>query len=544
MIRVHAAGGAARRAARRRGRLLRRAVWLVLPLACRAVEPASEPNDAPTSPAEVAVAAPVVVASSGVPAGRGCGEAGPTATALPPALLGGLAAVGRGTVRPGERATVGGVTLHYDPAAWIGTRTAGRRGPALGVEIDRAEAGDGPWGAYQDLYASQPLRVHVGPYRVDGRVAAGEPPARVDVEVAREVCPASATTPASRSPVWMWASTEAIRLHTYDLEGLLLQVGVDGRGPEPRLDVSALGYRVWFPPRPGEPRTIRVRDRVVTIEEVVPGPHTRFDGAWSTDGGDARLHVRARIEPAPAPAAASPPGPPLACGAPSPTRTSLPPELAAPLASAGEATVTPTRPAKLGALTLTQLSLDPLPPLHRWDEPGPRVRTLSFAGAQGWAPTVYLGGVQAPVQAVRVGSDLLRVEDAGDERVRVRRYPRACAGVVWIPPPTGTVHVWLSVLGHAQVIVGTPTTISPLSLQLDPGSGTVSASSPHGHASLDPARAVGEVVSLDAHAVEVVDVVAGAGTRLAERRFVGADGFPVVHVQLRITPSPAPLDRR
>src|SRR5690606_27635013 len=114
------------------------------------------------------------------------------------------------------------------------THRAGTRGPGLRIEIDRAEVGPhDPWGSLQQLHPDRDHHTFVGPYRIDIHTGPGDPPSELTVHVTREVCPASAVldpTAASRS---LWLSTEAIRVHTYDLHGQLLQLALDARGDAP-----------------------------------------------------------------------------------------------------------------------------------------------------------------------------------------------------------------------------------------------------------------------------------------------------------------------
>ena len=298
----------------------------------------------PTSAAAMPTPAPQLAEE------RACGEAGPTPTPLPPRLARGLLPIGQGVLRVGESATVGAVKLRHD-AAWTGTMEVGRHAPALVVEIDPAEAKGEPWGAQQELHPDSAFPLHIGPYRIDARTSGGWPIESLTFSIARDDCEAAVTIARSSTPVWLWLSTEAIRQHTHDLEGSPLQVVLDADGSEPRLDVKQLGYEHWLAPRPGEVRVFHVGQHVVTIEEVVPGPGTRFEQAWVAEG-DARLHARVRIEPAPPVIVGEAIAATTACGEPSPQRTQLPAALRARLKIADSLTLHSGERRRLGALEL------------------------------------------------------------------------------------------------------------------------------------------------------------------------------------------------
>ena len=472
---------------------------------------------------------------------RRCGEAGPRPTALPRALVDGTERLGTATLTPGLHQAVGGVDAHYNPSAWIGTMEVGHRGAALSLLIDRAEAGEHmPYGAQQELSAGTTFQTFIGPYRIEGRASAEEPPASVTISVERRGCPDHTVIEPSTEPIWVWLSTEAIRLHTVDLSSQMLQVSLESHGDAPRFEVSALGWRHGLTPEPGQTRSFRIDGRVVTIEEVVPGRGTRFDGTWRSSGPP-RVSVRARIEPAspgpPEPAAVPPT---VACGAPAPNRSTLPVELA-------------TAPAQRGpAITLAvgdQRVVEGIPLTVGSEElparPGPGhapERYIHLSSASLLAPSVVTFGARggAP-QLARADRTLLRVAPvagAGASSLfEIRAFPIACPRAApEVPRVDHATYVWLSTVGQTLFTVGTAAQ-PELTLQIssDPSSPSFGASSEHAYDSRPLAPTlVGHVASLDGYRVQVVDVVADPDTDRTEFGWTATTGIPAVHVQFRI----------
>ena len=499
---------------------------LVLAAACRGDDeaatpmPASAPEPAPAPAPEIA-------------AGRGCGEAGPTPTPLPPTLARGMQPIGRGVLRAGESRTVGTVVVRYDASAWIGTMEVGHTAPAVTVEIDRAEADGGPWGAQEELHADRSFPLHVGPYRVDIRSPPGDPVESIDFTVARDACATATTIARSPLPLWMWLSTEAIQQHTYDLQGPLLQARIAAQGQTPRVDVSELGYQHWFTPRPGEVRVLRVDQHVVTIDEVTPGPGTRHEGAWIA-AGDARVHARVRVEaagpviPGEAVAATSP------CGDASPRRTVVPDALRVRPTPGEQVTLAPGERARLGALELERTTTV----LQR---PGPRPdvthHALRLRGPTGH-PDVQLGEALR-AQVVRRERELLRLDPVDAGRLRVRSFALACPEGQVIPDPAAPTYVWLSAHGHTRASLGDEATpLLALQLHLDPDRPVLAVTGEQAHLSrsLTPGD-VGRAYTIAGYLVEIVDVVAGDGTRAEQGRWIGDGPAPAVHVQVRVSPA-------
>lgn len=471
----------------------------------------------------------------GGPEARRCGEAGATPTELPAAVARGRERVGEGVVRPREDLSLGTVKVRYEPHAWIGTHKAGFRAPALQVEIDRAEAGGGPWGGQEEVRAGQALQLFVGPYRVDARAGEGDPPGEVRVSAVRATCPESAQTMRSAEARWIWVSTEAIRLYSYDLEGELLQVAIGAQGAAPRMDVATLRFRDWFEPRPGESRRIYTGRHVVTIDAVTPGEGTRFEGAWAAADGLARAHARAMIAPAPAPAlavadAVAPSG---ACGEVGAARTTLPPALGRPLAVTEGRTIDRGARGRLGPLELDYGTLTiPAYGGGPYREPARDVPFLTVTG-QGGGTTVT-GPVSSP-RIVRVGESILRVSGAeagAVDRLMVERIALGCPAERTIGALGDGVYAWLGGQGPRLLQAG-----DGAYLQLYDGDApalSFGGASAFYTADVTPGI-VGEVVTIDGVDVAIVDVVASDGTSWAEGRWGTPGALVGVNVQVRVS---------
>ncbi|MDC0723103.1 hypothetical protein [Nannocystis bainbridge] len=503
-----------------------------LPASTSVPDPAAS---SPAHPSSVPAAPPTLPV---IPPDRRCGEAGERPTELPPQLARGRVPIGSGTLRPDDRRTIGKAKLHYDPDAWIGTRKAGHRGPALTLEIDRAEVGPhDPWGAHVDLHPDQQHHTFVGPYRFDLRTGPGDPPARVEVTVTREVCPAAAVMPPATASRSLWLSTEAIRTYTYDLQGEFLQFSLDARGDQPRLDISSLGYRHWLEPRPGLAPRLRVGAHFIYLDRVVPGPGTRHDGAaWKTES-DARLHVRLRIDPAvptspPAPVPATDP-----CGL-APVRTAVPAALAKLPALQRPQTLGIGHELALGPITFKYIQLEI--PAHGggpYRKEATQIPLLQlFGGALGGAS---FSDPRSRPGFVRLGHELVRVEpDKRSDRVALRRATVPCPHENKLPAPQAPVHVWLSAVGHTLVSFPGRGPI-PLSLHLfTESSPSLSVSSEHASFSHALRPDSPAAFTLDDYLVELVDIVPGPDTSHDGQRWQSTGPLPIVHVQLKVTPQP------
>ena len=501
-------------------------------LACGGSGPA--PRLPPEAPAQPSLPSMPDVPSVPAPdESRQCGEAGDTATGLPPLLVTGRVLVGAGVLKPGASLRIGTVALNYDPSAWVGTMRAGSREPAVRIEIDRAEVGEHePWGAQVELHPGSLRTADVGPYHLVLHVAAGEPPAEVAVTVTREVCPPTGDLEPGPQPQWLWLSTEGIGFHR-EPTSLRLMLRLDLRDQQPWLTIEGPGYRQGLALRPGEPAEVQAGADVVTVERVELGADTRFDGRWSAVGeGEPRVHVLARVEPGtrssfPAAVPAS-----SDCGEASAVRTGPPPGLTLTPRIAEHRRIKPGEKVKFGPLTLDYGSLE-IPaygggPYRKEAEQMPWMQVLG--PNQGGSS---LSAFTHQHQLLRILDVLLRVGPEGESgKIRAERVALRCQAESMLPPladPT-PIYVWLGVLGHTWVRVGN-FDVKALNLQLYLDRVAPSLSLASEHASLirpvSP-ELVGLAVTLDGHRVEVVDVDLGVA---------GPEGLgPPARVQLRVTP--------
>ena len=461
---------------------------------------------------------------------------------LSPAITEGTALVGEARLALSERRQVGGVEAYYDPSAWLGTMENGQRRPALALVIDRAEVGEhGPSGAHEVLAAGKTFQSFIGPYRIEGRASAEDPPRSVTIHVERRACPDHAESEPPTGSVWMWLSTEALRVHTIDVQGQMLQISLSSSGQAPELQVSSLGWRQAILPEPGKTRSFRIDGRIVTIEQIVPGRETRFDGAWHSQG-PARLSALVRVDRAPTTAPEPALAPPTACGSPANSRSRLPVELAkAPLQrgkalkfSAGERHVIEGIPLQM------TVSEPPVPRSPVQKRGPPLVQLSSLSPAEPLSVSFISGGDRARFgRAKRV---LLRVDPFPDGRaptgLSVQTFPLACAREApAMPQLSSATYVWLSTIGQSVFSVG-PVDNPELKVQLDTESDdpSLAASSPHAYDSRPlVATLVGHVASLDDYRIEVSDFVADEHTHPAGSRWTADNGVPALHVQLRIT---------
>lgn len=475
------------------------------PPAPRTIEASPSPLLDPIEPS------PIVAVPPPLPADRRCGEPGATPTELPPTVADGRVPIGKATLKAGDTAAFGTVSVKWNTNAWIGSRGSGHGGDALVLLIDQAEANGGAYGAHEEIVASREKSLHVGPYRFDVRMS--EKPIEVHVDVSRNVCPESTAIDEAELPLSLWVSTEATHFRTIDAAAAMLQIGVAKYPESLRLDVSTLGWRQWFDPIPNAPLVMRAGKYVVTIDEIV-----------RPDAG--RVHARARVEAA-TPAVTTAREPSVGCGVPSVAPTTLPPSLAELARVIDDQHVEVDQGATTGAIVLNARR-----------DPSGEWLMLSIAAEPAASPsTVSFSGMHSPPQLVRAGMSLLRIDPSGVDEVQVRKLQVGCPHELRVPAIETKTHVWLSTVGRTLVTVGPPTT-TPITLQLYPtfDSPSISATTSHAYysTSIVPPM-VGDAFTLDGFLVEVVDVTSSGGTAF-DKEWTTPNTVPAIHVQVAISP--------
>jgi hypothetical protein len=506
-------------------------------LACHGPDAATTPGPATITPPTPIAAPTPIIKPDPIDAKRRCGEPGRDPTDLPEALRTGLAPRGKGVLRPGDKQTHGTVVLEYDPDMMTSPSSIGHRGPALSMTIDRAEVPEhAPWGGFTELYPGREFHLIVGPYRVDARTSADNK--ELTYTIGHRGCPEFHVLEKTAHPFNLWLSSEAIRAVTHDMAGGMLQVTLEARGDHPRVDVSNLGYRQHFEPRPGEPRSFLVGAQRVTIDRVIPGPGTRFENdAWIADG-DARVHVHVRVDPVAVTAPPPPVAPTSACGDASPMRTTLPAKLTALPPATHDATAALNAKTRLGPLTVTLTEETPPTRPHRDPE---TYRSLDISRGTTLVHRLSLGAWGA-THLSRVGDDLLRVDLdlTKPPTARVRRFVLPCPANHDLPSSPDPVYVWLSTVGHRYVRVGAADT-PPLSFTMheDVARPSFAVTSPNAYFSSSMIAAyVGQVFTMDGYHIEVVDIVSSGDTRTNTYGWETSALAPAVHVQVRVAPDP------
>ncbi|HTM22590.1 MAG TPA: hypothetical protein VL172_18840 [Kofleriaceae bacterium] len=508
---------------------VRTAALLALALACQRSD---VPHDPPPARGDAGPPQPPPGPKKmQVPANRACGEAGPIVTPLPPALFDGMSADGDGTVSPKQKVRVGGVEVNYLTDAWIGNMETGHRGEALDLTIDRAEAGEHmPWGAQIEARPKLTYRSFIGPYRIDLTATAEDPPQKVAIHVDKRACPDHAIVPPPSGPIWMWLSTEAIRLFTVDMDNQMLQVMIDARDNGPRAEIRTLGWSQSLSPVPGRMFTARIDGRSVTIEATEPARGTRYDASgWHATQGTPRANMRVRVDPAPplpmpAMSLASAP-----CGDATTARSAPPPELSATPHVVGEVALGAGDKRMLDGIELQGYAEEiPASPGYGGRK-AEKLLIISSAGMT--SSSVTFGGSAYPPEPTRAERAMFLFEaaDSGSPpaRVRARAYRLPCPRTLALPVPGAPQFVWLSTIGHGYVTFGPPDR-PVLRLQADAGARDPSLSIDAGDdardgRNIEPAL-VGHVATFNGLRILVTDVFLPA-TKAP---------FPVAHVQVRI----------
>ncbi len=457
-----------------------------------------------TTPPEI-VAPPPAVAEIPVPDHRSCGEAGPEPTALPPALLRGHTKIGRGTIKPGKTLQLGKVSAHYDPDAWIGNRSTGRRGHAVHLLVDRAEVGEhNPWGQQVDLSHVRSTHAILGPYHIHVNASAEDPPAQVEVVVTREQCPARTVIASDPRPQWVWISSAGIRQHSYDKGESQVQVVLNTHAAtDHHVSITSHwgSYTHSWKPQAGQSQQVYTGQHRVAIDQVV------------IDGDD--VHVRAEISAWRAPPASATVSETSECGDPSPAYSKLPKALQWPLETPTTHVLGPGKKLEVESLRFENTEISQPPPPY----PQPALKLDSPWGSRHVFP--------GREEVARLGQHLVRMAPEPDKpkHVRIETTPVACAYEVTVPPTATAQYVWLSTVGHASIFLdGAQADAAWVKIHPDLSSATavfsLSSAGQHASGRVRP-EMTGHGYRVGNHLVEFLDVI--------------ADDHKT-HIQVRITP--------
>jgi hypothetical protein len=449
--------------------------------------------------------------------------------------------VGSATLKPGDKANLGTIQFEYDPQSWIGTMEVGGRGPALMTLIDRGEAGEGPWGGQEPLSSGAPFAFEIGPYAFEGRAAAGEPPASVEISVARRRCPPNDIVAKLDAPMWAWLGTGAIQLVTFRPDTDMVQVSIAAYPTAPglRIDFSTLSYRRWFVPELG--KTVRVQGPgyVFTLEQLVSGKGTRFEGGAWISAGQPTANALVRVEAVDGERWPSVPvsEAPSACGEPTAGRAALPAALTRPPSAPAAVTVEVGTPVRSGDLELT-LSETVLPPLNHFDEPE-TYRELALRTADGaLMRSASLGGfgarhVRLGELLVRIGAESVGPNRKGDVSAEIVRLP--CPNTATAPLAEAPATTWLSTRGLETVVLTMPGSADQmgLALSLDGDALSLSVSASDGYYSCQVRPdIVGRVFELGGARFEIAAVESSGDTRFDGQRWTTSELVPAVHVAI------------
>lgn len=454
---------------------------------------------------------PAAIEPPSVLEGRRCGESGVEPTVLPPLLAKGMPELGRATLRAGEKSVIAGVTLRWNADAWIGSRGSGHRGGAIVIEIPQAEADGGPWGASVELEHLTERRSEIGPYLIDVNLSKTDPN-QVEAVVRRSACPRSTVVDVIDGPRSLWVSSEAIRQHTFDVQGEMLRVLEFDIGDVPTIEISTLGYMQRFAATAGLKRRVRAPKHWVTVEEVV------------IDHG---VHARVRIEPAkPSELAAAAPA--SGCGAVSSVRTVLPPTLAAGAPVVDDFHMQPDDDATTGRIAL-KLARD-------ISEIGDFV-TLQISGPEPISNSALMFSTSGnDSQVTWIGRHALHVAATDDGELHVRRLDVPCAGEVQLAEPEAPTYVWLSTLGVRSVAIG-PSLRLTLHSDIPPTRQATTSASDALYTRAVMPNGIGDVISIGPWLLEIVDIVPTGDTRFEDGRWTTRATMPSIHVQVRFAPA-------
>jgi hypothetical protein len=355
----------------------------------------------------------------------------------------------------------------------------------------------------------------------------GPPPAK-----ATNTCPHPFVFTASRQPQYMWLSTEG----TFKFEErshsprffMHLNISKD----QPVLVVETAAYKYTTPIAPDRSRTFRVNNWQILLEQVVPGPDTRFEANTWHSSGQVRVHAALRVDPVlppfDRPIAATTP-----CGDPSLQRTGLPDGLAQHPVPGATLTFNHGQSKKIGDVEVEYVTRN----RQRSGLP-PEPRTM-LGLRDPTAPYPNVVELHADHSGGFIRADrelLLAAQGTAKKPMTVRRFALACPSAITVPAPSAPTWLWLGTFGRTRAVVGDP---AAPALTLEIKYGQLWATSQNGAYSrfLSP-EIEQNAFSLDGYIVEVIDVAPTGDDRYVEGHWRSDTMIAGVNVQLRVTPNP------
>lgn len=352
------------------------------------------------------------------------------------------------------------------------------------------------------------------------------PPAK-----AKNYCAHPFVFTASQQPQYLWLSTEG----TFKFEERSFSprffVHLDITKGQPHLVIENAAYKYSTPIAPDQPRTFRLNNWQISLENVLPGQGTRYEGnAWHSHG-QVRVHAGLRIESVlppfdtPVPAATT-------CGEPSRSRTTLPPGLGQHPAPGHTTSLNFGQSRKFGDVEVEYLTRmrqfqglapEPRPMLGLHDQTAPYPNVVELH-------TDHSGGF------IRADRELLlaSVKTAKHPAV-IRRFQLACPSTLAVPAPSAPTWLWLGTFGHTRAVVGDP---AAPTLTLELKYGQLWATSANGtYSRFIAPESEQNAFSLDGYVVEVVDVEPTGNDRYVDGHWLSDQMISGVNVQLRITPA-------
>ncbi len=345
-------------------------------------------------------------------------------------------------------------------------------------------------------------------------------------------CPHPFVFTASQQPQYMWLSTEGTFKFEERSHSPRFFMHLDISKGQPVLVVENAAYKYTTPIAPDRSRTFRVNNWQILLEQVVPGPDTRYEANTWQSSGQVRVHAALRVDPVLTPFD-TPIAATTTCGDPSLYRTSLPLGLAQHPAPGATLTINHGQSKKLGDVEVEYVTRSrPV----QGAAPEPRT-TLGLRDPSAPYPNVVELGADHSGGFIRADRELLLASrGAAKKPVTVRRFALACPSALAVPAPSAPTWLWLGTFGHTRAVVGDP---AAPALTLEIKYGQLWATSKNGTYSRFIAPDIEQnAFSLDGYIVEVMDVEPSGDDRYVEGHWRSDTMISGVNVQVRVTPNP------